>query len=144
MSIAATTPVGFNALSPSWDIYQRNCGDISADRNTWALAGPVHIAATRKTAYQQVEQGLPRWIEHLRETQHVNLVRKGSDPVKSLVTNGIAVIGTPTDAIKQIRRLRKASGGFGCFLQTVHGWADEQSTIRSYELFAQRVIPLFR
>jgi hypothetical protein len=144
MSIAATTPGGFNALSPSWDIYQRNCGDISANRNTWALAGPVHIAATRKTAYQQVEQGLPRWIEHLRETQQVNLVSKGGDPVKSLVTNGIAVIGTPTDAIKQIRRLRKASGGFGCFLQTVHGWADEQATIRSYELFAQRVIPLFR
>lgn len=144
MSIAATTPGGFNAIAPSWDVYQRNRGDISADRNTWALAGPVHIAATRKTAYQQVEQGLSRWIEHLRETQQVNLISKGDDPVKSLVTNGIAVIGTPTDAIKQIRRLRKASGGFGCFLQTVHGWADEQSTIRSYELFAQRVIPLFR
>ena len=144
MSIAATTPGGFNALSPSWDVYQRNCGDINSDRDTWALAGPVHIAETKKIAYRQVEQGLSQWIEHLRETQRVDLLSKGGDPVKTLVDNGVAVIGTPTDAIKQIKRLRKASGGFGCFLQTIHGWADEQSTFRSYELFAQRVIPHFR
>jgi len=144
ISSAATTPGGFNALSPSWDVYQRNCGDSHADRGTWALAGPVHIAETKKAAYRQVEQGLSRWVEHLRETQHVDLLSKDEDPVNSLVTNGMAVIGTPTDAIKQIRRLRKASGGFGCFLQTVHGWADQQSSLRSYELFAQRVIPLFK
>lgn len=144
ISIAATTPGGFNALSPSWDIYQRNCGDLNADRQRWALAGPVHIAETKKAAYQQVEQGLAHWIEHVQATEKIDLIHLPSDPVKSLIANDLAVIGTPRDAIRQIKRLRKASGGFGCFLQTNHGWTDKQSTLRSDELFAQRVMPVFQ
>jgi limonene 1,2-monooxygenase len=53
------------------------------------------------------------------------------------------VIGTPDDAIEMIERLEKQTGGFGCFLQLAHNWADFEPTKRSYELFSRYVIPHF-
>jgi len=35
------------------------------------------------------------------------------------------------------------SGGFGCFLQMAHNWADFPQTQRSYELIARYVMPRF-
>ena len=52
------------------------------------------------------------------------------DPARELVDSGLAVIGTPEDAIAQIRRLQKQSGGFGCFLQLAHNWADPEATMK--------------
>ncbi len=54
------------------------------------------------------------------------------------------MIGTPDDAIEQLERLRQQSGGFGCFLQLAHNWADWESTKQSYELWARYVTPAFR
>lgn len=68
----------------------------------------------------------------------------GGDPVDALIDSGLAVIGTPDDAIAQIERLRTQSGGFGAFLQMAHNWADWEQTKRSYELFARYVAPRFQ
>ena len=57
---------------------------------------------------------------------------------------GWAVIGTPDDAVAQIERLQRQSGGFGCFLQLAHNWADWDQTRRSYELWARYVTPRLR
>jgi limonene 1,2-monooxygenase len=51
------------------------------------------------------------------------------------------VIGTPDDAVAQIRRLTAQSGGFGTYLLMAHDWADTAETLRSYELFARYVMP---
>jgi limonene 1,2-monooxygenase len=53
----------------------------------------------------------------------------------------VAVIGTPDDMVAQIERLQKHSGGFGCFLDMAHDWADFAETRRSYELIARFVMP---
>jgi limonene 1,2-monooxygenase len=53
----------------------------------------------------------------------------------------MAVIGTPDDAVAQLERLAKQSGGFGAFLQMAHNWADWPETKRSYELIARYVMP---
>ena len=58
--------------------------------------------------------------------------------------SGLAVIGTPDDAVKQLKRLKDQSGGFGTFLHMAHNWADWSQTKRSYELFARYVIPKFQ
>jgi limonene 1,2-monooxygenase len=47
-------------------------------------------------------------------------------------------------AVAQIQRLVDQSGGFGTFLFMAHEWADRQATLRSYELFAREVMPLFQ
>ena len=61
-----------------------------------------------------------------------------------MVKSGLAVIGTPDDCIAQIERLHKQSGGFGCFLQLAHNWANWEATKRSYELVARYVMPRFQ
>ena len=58
----------------------------------------------------------------------------------------VRVIGTPDDAIAMIDELIEPSnGGFGTFLLfQAHDWATPTATLRSYELFAQYVMPQFQ
>ena len=58
--------------------------------------------------------------------------------------DGFAVIGTPDDAIRKIQELVDESGGFGTFLLFGHDWATPEATKRSFELFAQYVMPHFK
>ena len=51
--------------------------------------------------------------------------------VDTINETGFGVIGDPDDAIAQIARLWEHSGGFGCFLQMVHNWADFAQPKRS-------------
>ena len=57
---------------------------------------------------------------------------------------GLGSIGTADMACEQIERLTKQSGGFGCYMQLAHEWANPVATHRSYELIAQRVMPEFQ
>ena len=57
---------------------------------------------------------------------------------------GAGVIGTPDMAIAQIQRLIDQSGGFGAYLVFGGDLADWPATLRSYELFAQYVMPHFQ
>jgi limonene 1,2-monooxygenase len=63
---------------------------------------------------------------------------------RELVESGFAVIGTPDDAIAQIERLEKQTGGFGAFLTMANDWADRDAQRRSYELLAREVFPRFQ
>jgi limonene 1,2-monooxygenase len=58
--------------------------------------------------------------------------------------SGLGSIGTADDAVAQIERLQKQSGGFGCYMTLAHEWANPQASKRSYELIAQRVFPHFQ
>ncbi|MGA2125944.1 MAG: LLM class flavin-dependent oxidoreductase, partial [Xanthobacteraceae bacterium] len=58
-----------------------------------------------------------------------------------MVDEGAAVVGTPEDAIAQIRRLQEKQGAFGVFLQLAHNWADFDKTKKSYELWRRHVSP---
>jgi limonene 1,2-monooxygenase len=147
LSVGATTTGGFNALSSNWAIAEeqaRECGQQVARRN-WRLTGLVHVAETREKARANVKFGLEKWIYYFREVVSLPLVPDFSgDPVDALIASGLAVIGTPDDAIAQIKKLETQSGGFGCFLQMAHNWADWNETKRSYELYARYVFPAFQ
>ena len=115
------------------------------DRNAWRLVGPMHIAETREKARENVRFGLDKWIYYFRDVAALPLVPEGdADPIDSMIASGMAVIGTPDDAIAQLERLQNQSGGFGCFLQMAHNWADWAQTQRSYELIARHVAPKFQ
>jgi len=66
------------------------------------------------------------------------------DPAEHLVSVGRAVIGDPSDAIRQIETLQEATGGFGCYLLVDHNWARFEDKLKSYELFARHVMPHFQ
>lgn len=147
LSIGATSAGGFNALATNWAICEDNAKDNgqTVDRNNWRLVGPVHIAETREKARENVRFGLEKWLYYFREVAALPLApTDGSDPVDALIASGMAVVGTPDDAIAQITRLQEQSGGFGAFLQMAHNWADFENTKKSYEMMARYVHPKFQ
>lgn len=147
LSIGATSAGGFNALATNWAICEDTAKDNgkTVDRSGWRLVGPVHIAETREKARENVRFGLDKWLYYFREVAALPLApTDGSDPVDALIASGMAVIGTPDDAIAQIERLQQQSGGFGCFMQLAHNWANWENTKRSYELMARYVFPKFQ
>jgi limonene 1,2-monooxygenase len=147
LSIGATTAGGFNALASNWAICEEMARDsgTTVDRNFWRLVGPVHVAETREKARANVRFGLDKWLFYFREVAALALGPVGDgDPVDSLIASGLAVIGTPDDCIAQIERLFQQSGGFGCFLQLAHNWANWEATQQSYEMFARYVMPHFQ
>ena len=105
----------------------------------------MHVAETREQARANVRFGLEKWLFYFREVAALPVApMDGKDPVDALIESGIAVVGTPDDCIAQIERLEKQSGGFGCFLQLAHNWANWEATKRSYELIARYVMPRFQ
>lgn len=147
LSIGATSAGGFNALSSNWAICEDTAKDNgkTIDRSQWRLVGPVHIAETREKARENVRFGLEQWLYYFREVAALPLApTDGSDPVDALIASGMAVVGTPDDAIAQIERLQQQSGGFGCFMQLAHNWANWENTRHSYELMARYVFPKFQ
>jgi limonene 1,2-monooxygenase len=146
LSLGATTAGGFNSLASNWEIYERNAKahEQPIDRQRWSLVGPVHLAETRKQAFDNVKTGLKDWIKYFSEVAALPIAPGDGDPAQALVDSGLAVIGTPRDAVRQLRRLQKQSGGFGCFLQMAHNWADWEQTKKSYELFMRFVAPEFQ
>jgi limonene 1,2-monooxygenase len=147
LSIGATQSGGFNALSSNWAIAEQNARDNGQvmDRSQWRLVGPVHIAETREQARADVRFGLEDWLYYFREVAALPLAPSdGTDPVDALIASGMAVIGTPDDAIAQIERLQAQSGGFGAFLSMDHNWAPWEAKKKSYEMLARYVAPRFQ
>jgi len=147
LSIGATSAGGFNALASNWAIAEEQAKEhgMSVDRDAWRLVGPMHVAETTEKARENVRFGLHKWISYFRDVAALPLAGEGDgDPIDMMIASGMAVIGTPDDAIAQIERLQSQSGGFGCFLQMAHNWADWAQTQRSYELIARHVAPKFQ
>ena len=147
LSIGATQSGGFNALSSNWAIAEEQAAASghTLDRSNWRLVGPMHIAETREKARADVREGLDKWLMYFREVAALPLApSEGGDPVDQLIASGMAVVGTPDDAIAQIERLQAQSGGFGAFLMMDHNWADWAEKKRSYELIARHVAPKFQ
>ena len=144
LSIGATSAGGFNALASNWAIAEESARDngMTVDRAAWRLVGPMHVAETREKARANVAFGLHKWMAYFRDVAQLPMAPEGDgDPVDRFINSGMAVIGTPDDAVAQIERLQKQSGGFGAFLQLAHNWADWAETKRSWELIARYVMP---
>jgi limonene 1,2-monooxygenase len=146
LSIGATSIGGFDALGYHWNVVEERAAqfDQPADRAAWRLVGPMHIAETREQAVADVAFGLGEWIDYFQRVAALPLAPdtdNHGDLVEAMNASGFAVIGTPDDAVAQIRRLAEQSQGFGAFLLMAHEWADRPQTLRSYELFSRYVMP---
>ena len=147
LSLGATSTAGFNALASNWAIATEQADEHGhvMDRNAWRLVGPMHIAETREQAMEDVRFGLEKWIFYFREIANLPIVPEGDDPIRAMVDSGMAVVGTPDDAIARIQQLLDESGGgFGAFLLMAHNWANWDATRHSYELMARYVFPHFQ
>ncbi len=151
LSIAATEPAAFQVLDYNFNVWQEEAAlnGHSANRAEWRLMGPMHIAETEKQARENCRYGLQWVFDYL---SHIIPVGDPSDApptdfddfVDFANESGRMVIGTPDMAIEQLRRLDDKTGGFGAYLFLGADLADWQATKRSYELFAEYVMPHFQ
>jgi len=153
LSIAATDPNGFDALDANWDVYSRAAADHGhqADRARWRVVAAMHLAETREQAEREIEHGILSLIRYMEGLGGASRpwglspqAAREQWTTTGLPTFGVATVGTPDDAIATIRGLAEKSGGFGTFLFLAHNCAPWAATKRSYELFAEYVIPELR
>jgi limonene 1,2-monooxygenase len=108
------------------------------------LVGPMHLAETREDARKQVRYGFEKYEYYFESISRQGMEdMEGKDPIDAMIERGAAVIGTPDDAIAQIKRLEEKIPNFGTYLFLAHNWASFDNTKRSYELFARHVKPVF-
>jgi limonene 1,2-monooxygenase len=147
LSVGATISEGFDVLKLHWDVMEERAGQFgtTADRNKWRLVGPMHLAESKDQAIRDVRYGLDAFCDYTQHTIAAPHFRAAGETFDERVgwvnDTGLGVIGTPDEAIAQIERLQKQSGGFGCYLMMAHEWANPEATRRSYELFAHHVMP---
>jgi limonene 1,2-monooxygenase len=145
LCVAATQAGGYDALAINWDIANKTATENGKkmDPSRLRLVGPVHIAETREQAFENVKFGLDKWRDYFSGISAVagREANENQTP-EDMVKQGVAVIGTPDDAIAQIKRLQAKQGEFGCFLQLAHNWANFENTKKSYELWQRHVTPV--
>jgi limonene 1,2-monooxygenase len=142
LCVAATQAGGYDALGVNWKIANDTAAanGKTMDPAKLRLVGPVHIAPTRDEAWSNVQFGGRKYGEYFTRVSKPG-EPVDADPIRKLVNEGAAVVGTPDDAIAQIVRLREKQGDFGVFLQLAHNWANFDKTKQSYELWRRYVSP---
>ena len=145
LCVAATQAGGYDALGVNWKI----ANDVAAengrtmDPEKLRLVGPVHIAETKEEAMANVRYGYHKWAQYFANLSPLNINQDpNEDPLERGIREGTIVVGTPDDAIAQIRRLQAKQGEFGAFLQLAHNWANWDATKKSYELWQRHVTPV--
>ncbi|SLM89854.1 LLM class flavin-dependent oxidoreductase [Brevibacterium yomogidense] len=153
LSIAATmNPEGFSALEHHWGVLnefaEQSGRTDQVDRSKWRLVGPFHIAETVEQAYKDVEHGIEFWFDYFQKIAAFPQMDVRGDNLTEMIdfinTSGVGVIGTAEQARAQVQKLVDQSGGFGTLLLQGHDWANPEATKRSFELFAQDVMPHFQ
>jgi limonene 1,2-monooxygenase len=151
LSVGATAPEGgFDALALHWDVMTERAPQFghTPNRDGWRLCGPMHLAETREQAIEDVRFGLDAWCDYTQNVLAAPHFRAAGKTFEERVAwvneTGLGVIGTPDEAVAQVERLEKQSGGFGSYLLIHHEWARHDATLKSYELFANHVKPRFQ
>jgi len=153
LSMAATSGEGFDLLPAHWEVCESLAKEHgqSVDRRNWRMVVPMHLAETREQARADMEYGLLKLVRYFERLGNEKLPYSHSVDAaidhwtqNGLTLLGRAVIGTPDDAVEQIRELAERSGGFGTVLLLAHDCADPEKTAKSYDLFARYVIPQLR
>ena len=139
---------GASNLRQFWSIAEEVAAEHgnTMDRAEWRLVLHVHLAETRKEAFEQARAGARYYFqEYLQNTLGQDPVTDDPDKIIDvMVDNGSWCVGTPDDLIDYINRLDEESGGFGGFMVQATEWATRQQVLNSYELIARHVMPRFQ
>lgn len=143
LCLAATTPDGFDTLSANWQIACETAGALGSTMNPASVrcATDMHIAETREEALAQVRKGFEITRRYfMNQTGHVASTGMEAS-VEELIERGEVVVGTPDDAVAQIRRLEEKVPDFGTLLLFDKNWAGTEDKKKSLELFMRYVLP---
>ncbi|MCS5724141.1 LLM class flavin-dependent oxidoreductase [Herbiconiux sp. CPCC 203407] len=152
-SLAAGDKAGFDALDRNWDVYEKEslANGYDATRRNWRVVTPMFLAESREDADRAIRRKVLHHTDYLEQVSGVTFpwardAQSATDQLRGegWPSFGSAVIGTPDEAIEAIEALIEKTGGFGSFLVIHYDMADWDATKKSYELFAEEVIPHFR
>ena len=143
LCLASTIYDGFDALSTNWGIAQaaaQKLGRTMSPANV-RCATEMHIAETRDEAMDQARHGYKRYLRYIgnytghleNSAAHISL--------EELIERREVVVGTPDDAIAQIRRLEEKVPDFGYLLLLDKNWTRDDHKRRSLEMLSRYVLP---
>jgi limonene 1,2-monooxygenase len=158
VSIGATQPKGFAALSRHWGVMEEAAAKAGRvpSRSDWRVVAPMHIAETREQAIAEVREGFAKFGTYGAEISGRDFPFMNPEPgqkVPETIDEGIdflvnviqfACVGTPADGVAFIQRLQAQTGGFGCLLLLATDWAAPDATRRSIDLIMTEVAPHFQ
>ena len=147
LSIGAGLPGGPEALASQWKIAEDAAAKHgkTMNRKTWRVVVNAHVAEDDEEALRQVRKGERNETQTYFEDTLGRPPGRADDPLSDGVKMGTTLVGSPETVIKGIQRLLGYSqGGFGGILFRAHEWANREQTMRSYELFARYVMPVFQ
>jgi limonene 1,2-monooxygenase len=148
LSIASNSTDGLAALPTQWSFAEDAASQsgMRADRDQWRVLMSWHLAESRDQARNEAVDGLQKWNNEyafgvLGRPDSVHVDDKWA--LLEAATSGATVIGTPEDMCESIQKVIDLTGGFGTVIGFAHDWANPEATLRSWDLFARRVIPEF-
>ena len=147
LSIGAGLPGGPEALATQWKIAEDAAAKNgkTMDRKNWRVVVNAHIAEDDEQALAEVKKGERVETMTYFEDTLGRPPGRADDPLRDGVKMGTTLVGSPETVVKGISRLLEYSqGGFGGILFRAHEWANREQTLRSYELFARYVMPVFQ
>ena len=147
LSIGAGLPGGPEALGAQWKIAEDEAAKSgkTMNRKNWRVVVNAHIAEDDEQALVEVRKGERNETQTYFEDTLGRPPGRADDPLRDGVKMGTTLVGSPDTVIKGIKRLQEYSqGGFGGILFRAHEWANREQTMRSFELFARYVMPVFQ
>ena len=131
----------------NWEVCQETAksNDQIVGRNKWRITVMTHLSDSLDQAKDDLKFGLKKWVDYSHNVlPNSPFPDSIADPINYGIENKILLVGTPEDAIREIERIDKITGGFGVFLMFAHNFVPWQAAKKSYELMARYVIPYFR
>ena len=131
----------------NWEVCQETAksNDQMVGRNKWRITVMTHLSDSLDQAKDDLKFGLQKWVDYSHNVlPNSPFPVSIQDPINYGIENKILLVGTPEDAIREIERIDKITGGFGVFLMFAHNFVPWQAAKKSYELMARYVIPYFR
>jgi len=147
LSIGAGLPGGPEAMATQWKIAEDEAAKHgkTMDRKNWRIVVSAHIAEDDELALNEVRKAERNETITYFEDTLGRPPGRSDDPLSEGVKMGTTLVGSPDTVIRGIKRLQEYSqGGFGGILFRAHEWATREQTMRSYELFARYVMPVFQ
>jgi limonene 1,2-monooxygenase len=143
LCLASTSIGGFDALSTNWKVACQAAASMGRTMSPASVrcATDMHIAETRDKAMDQVREGYERWLLYIKNQSEQLPQSPAHKTLENLIEANEIVVGTPDDAVAQIRRLEQKVPDFGCLLLLDKNWSGMEHKKRSLEMLARYVLP---